>query len=200
MKLPLFLMVYVDVSIHFRIWTRIRQKFRILADPEPDPQHWIRGHYFFVSCSLRGQISKSCRYRYFKNCTIADSFEAGSLSVNGLSMSPLGWSTLCQRSIPSCWLPVTFGPSKTSFRMLGQVLFSVYCLDCLSLMQFLRSHKELGRLCCRSRIADGFGYRNCWFDIKKIWRKKTRPRALKKSVHFIQLFKSYKKNFLSNWC
>jgi hypothetical protein len=44
MKLPLFMMGFVNVYIHFRIWTRIRnpeirQKFRILADP--DSQHWL---------------------------------------------------------------------------------------------------------------------------------------------------------------
>jgi hypothetical protein len=38
MNLPLFLMVFVNFYINFRI----RQKFRILADPDPDPQHWCR--------------------------------------------------------------------------------------------------------------------------------------------------------------
>jgi hypothetical protein len=48
MKLPLFLLVFVDVYIHFRIWIRIRnprvriqirKKFQILGDPDPYPQH-----------------------------------------------------------------------------------------------------------------------------------------------------------------
>jgi hypothetical protein len=45
MKLPLFLMVFVNVYIHFRIWTRIRNP-RVTdpdpaKDPAPDPQHWL---------------------------------------------------------------------------------------------------------------------------------------------------------------
>jgi hypothetical protein len=35
MKLPLFFMVIVDVHIHFRIWTRIRNPR--VTDPVPDP-------------------------------------------------------------------------------------------------------------------------------------------------------------------
>jgi hypothetical protein len=33
MKLPFFLMVFVNVHIHFRIWTRIPR----VTDPVPDP-------------------------------------------------------------------------------------------------------------------------------------------------------------------
>jgi hypothetical protein len=35
MKLPLFLMVFVNVHIYFRIWTRIR--IPRVTDPVPDP-------------------------------------------------------------------------------------------------------------------------------------------------------------------
>jgi hypothetical protein len=35
MELPLFLMVFVDVSIHFRIWTRIRIRNPRVTDPDP---------------------------------------------------------------------------------------------------------------------------------------------------------------------
>jgi hypothetical protein len=35
MKLPLFLMVFCNVHIHFRIWTRIRNPR--VTDPVPDP-------------------------------------------------------------------------------------------------------------------------------------------------------------------
>jgi hypothetical protein len=47
MKLPLFLMVFVHVYIHFRIWTRIRNPRVTDQDPDPakvldpDPQHWV---------------------------------------------------------------------------------------------------------------------------------------------------------------
>jgi hypothetical protein len=39
MKLLLFY-GFVNVYIHFHTWTRIRQKFRILTDP--DLQHWYK--------------------------------------------------------------------------------------------------------------------------------------------------------------
>jgi hypothetical protein len=35
MKLPLFLMVFVNVYIHFRIWTRIRIRNPRVTDPDP---------------------------------------------------------------------------------------------------------------------------------------------------------------------
>jgi hypothetical protein len=37
MKLPLFLMVFVNVHNHFRIWTRIRIRNPRVTDPVPDP-------------------------------------------------------------------------------------------------------------------------------------------------------------------
>jgi hypothetical protein len=46
MTLPLFLIVFVNVYIHFRIWTRIRIRNPLVTDPDPakvsdpDPQHW----------------------------------------------------------------------------------------------------------------------------------------------------------------
>jgi hypothetical protein len=44
MKLPFFLMVFVNVHNHFRIWTRIRNPRVTDPDPakvpDPDPQHW----------------------------------------------------------------------------------------------------------------------------------------------------------------
>jgi hypothetical protein len=38
-----FLMVFVNVYIHFRIWTRIRIRNPRVTDPEKvsDPQHWV---------------------------------------------------------------------------------------------------------------------------------------------------------------
>jgi hypothetical protein len=37
MKLPLFLMAFVNVHIHFRICTRIRIRNPRVTDPVPDP-------------------------------------------------------------------------------------------------------------------------------------------------------------------
>jgi hypothetical protein len=44
MKLPLFLMVFVNVYIHLLIWTRIRNP----CVTDPDPQHWVPDLIMFL--------------------------------------------------------------------------------------------------------------------------------------------------------
>jgi hypothetical protein len=77
MKLPLFLMVFVNVHIHFRIgpgsgtlkfriWFRIWQKFQILA--YPDPQHWLKfycmyRHFIWRRFAWAPQGNTVCTYK-----------------------------------------------------------------------------------------------------------------------------------------
>jgi hypothetical protein len=48
MKLPLFLMVFVNVYTHLKIWTQIRIRNPRVTDPakvpDPDPQHCSEGN------------------------------------------------------------------------------------------------------------------------------------------------------------
>jgi hypothetical protein len=58
-KLPLFLMVFVDVSIHFRTWTRIRNPRVTDPDPAKVPDPCGSG-----SPTLAGTVCPRNVYRY----------------------------------------------------------------------------------------------------------------------------------------